>query len=167
MYLVSHGGAAFPDVEIVLQGEGVTAVLDGKTDIKNGITYNYFETIPDIPFTSAEAELPAGPDSVFTPNVSEKEDYSLCAQTLTMPIEMTGQNGAKLNQNIKIAATGCPKGITRVVTLTRAQKLAKALKACRTKYRGKSKKRKRVACEKQARRNYGHKATKTTKAKKK
>jgi DNA-binding beta-propeller fold protein YncE len=52
--------------------------------------------------------------------------------------------------------------------LTNAQKLAKALKACQKKYKGKSKskKKKRAACEKQARRLYGKKSTNHAKGKK-
>ena len=106
-YLVSHGGAAFPDVEFVLQGEGITLILDGKTDIKNGITYSRFESAPDAPFTIFETTLPAGPHSVLTPNVPEKEDYSLCKTSLAMPTQITGQNGAVINQTTNITRTGC------------------------------------------------------------
>ncbi len=37
-YLVSHGGAAFPDLVLILQGEGVTIDLTGSIDIKHGVT---------------------------------------------------------------------------------------------------------------------------------
>ena len=38
-YFVSHGGEAFPDLEIVLQGDGVKIILTGNTFIsKAGIT---------------------------------------------------------------------------------------------------------------------------------
>ena len=46
-------------------------------------------------------------------------------------------------------------GPTTRKPLTRAQKLTKALKSCRTKYKQKSKKGKRIACEKQAKKKYG------------
>jgi hypothetical protein len=107
--LVSHGGAAFPDVEFVLQGEGITVIVDGATDIKKGITYSKFETAPDAPFSSFETRLPEGPYSVLATNIPAKAKGSLCAQNLTMPTILTGQNGAIVNQTTKIAVSGCPK----------------------------------------------------------
>ncbi len=155
-YLVSHGGAAFPDVEFVLQGEGITLVLDGKTDIKAGVTYSRFESAPDAPFTVFETVLPAGPHGVLTANVPEREDYSLCKASLAMPTEITGQNGTVINETTNIAASGCGGVLpTKTVKLTRAQLLARALKACKRKYKHSHSK--RVACEKQARKHYAAK----------
>jgi hypothetical protein len=170
-YLVSHGGAAFPDVEFVLQGEGITLILDGKTDIKNGITYSKFETAPDAPFTTFETILPAGPHSALTTDVPESEDFSLCKQAssrLEMPTTIVAQSGKPIEQTTQIALTGCGGVLPyKAKKLTRAQKLAKALKACRTKYKSKSKKRKRLACEKQARKKYGPLKKKSSKKKSK
>jgi hypothetical protein len=106
-YLVSHGGAAFPDVEFVLQGEGLTLILDGKTDIKKGITYSRFDSAPDAPFTTFETELPTGPHSVLGAYVPATANYSLCGTSLAMPTIITGQNGAVIKQSTKIAVTGC------------------------------------------------------------
>jgi len=163
-YLVSHGGAAFPDVEFVLQGENVTVILDGKTDIKKGITYSRFETAPDAPFTKFETRFPAGPHSALTAFVPEKENFNLCnsASKLVIPTTIVGQNGATIEQTTKIALEGCGgvKG-TKVTKLTKAQLLAKALKTCRSKY--KKKKGKRVVCEKQARKKYGTHSKKASK----
>jgi hypothetical protein len=108
-YLVSHGGAAFPDVVFVLQGEGVTIDLDGRTQIKNGVTYSRFETVPDAPISSFETVLPEGPDSVLATRIPEKARGSLCGLKLTSPTTITGQNGAVLEQTTKLTVTGCPK----------------------------------------------------------
>jgi hypothetical protein len=168
-YLVSHGNAAFPDVEFVLQGEGVTLILDGKTDIKKGITYSKFETAPDAPFTKFETILPAGPHSALTANVPETEGFSLCkhASSLVMPTTIVGQNGKTIEQATKIALIGCGGVLgVKVRKLSRAQKLAKALTACRSKDKGKAKKSKRIVCEKQARKKYGPPPKKKTSKKK-
>jgi hypothetical protein len=62
--------------------------------------------------------------------------------------QVLAQNGAKINETTKISVTGCGK----TATLTRAQKLAKALKACHK--QDKKNKSKRQRCEKAARKKY-------------
>jgi hypothetical protein len=152
-YLVSHGNAGFPDVEFVLQGEGITLVLDGHTDIKNGITYSRFESAPDAPFTVFETILPAGPHGVLTPNVAESKHFSLCGEKLTAPTTIVAQDGATLQQNTPVAIAGCAQvKATKIKRLTRKQLLVKALKECRHKY--KHNKHKRQQCEKRARKRY-------------
>ena len=129
-YLVSHGGAAFPDLEIILQGENVTIILDGKTDIKKGITSSTFNTIPDAPVSSFELKLPTGKYSILATNIPEKLQYNLCGQTLNMPTQITSQNGASLTQTTKITTTGCPKA-------KKAKPHKKAKKAAKPKPRSK------------------------------
>jgi hypothetical protein len=148
-YLVSHGNAAFPDVEFVLQGEGITLILDGKTDIKEGITYSRFESTPDAPFTIFETVLPAGPHGVLTPNVPEAKQFSLCGERLEMPTTITGQNGAPLEQDTKVAISGCGEvQSARAHKLTLMQRLKRALVTCRHRYKHSTSRRER--CERQA-----------------
>jgi hypothetical protein len=140
--LVSHAAAAFPDVEFVLQGEnGIHITIDGKTDIKHGITYSRFETNPDDPFTLFEATLPAGPHSALTTYVPEKENYNLCKHTITMPTTIVAQSNTTIEQSTHITTTGC---YNKTPTKLRAR-----LKRCRTRY--KHSKRQRLACERRAR----------------
>jgi hypothetical protein len=108
-YIVSHGGEAFPDLEIVLQGENVTLVLVGNTQIKNGITSSTFKSVPDAPVSSFELKLPTGAFSILGANVPQSKKYNLCGQTLPMPTQITAQNGAVIKQTTKIAVAGCPK----------------------------------------------------------
>jgi hypothetical protein len=145
---VSHGGEAFPTLTLVLQGDGVTIDVVGSTFInKAGITSTTFKTVPDAPFSTFELTLPQGPDSALATNVPAKANYSLCGQKLTMPTEFVGQNGAVLNRSTPVTVTGCAKK----KSLTRAQKLAAALKVCHKKHNHA----KRAACERAAHRKYG------------
>jgi hypothetical protein len=150
-YLVSHGNAAFPDVEFVLQGEGITLILDGQTDIKKGITTSTFNNVPDAPVTTFETTLPEGPHSALTSNVPQSKRFSLCGQKLTMPTTITGQNGVVIQQQTKIPVLGCGA----VKAFSRSELLAKSLKKCRKQF--KHAKQKRGACERKARKRYGGK----------
>ncbi len=134
-YFVSHGGAKFPELIVVLQGYGVTIDLHGETFIsKAGITSSTFRTVPDQPVTSFELTLPQGPNSALAANgnlcsltktvlVKRKVTVRSKGRTRTvtrnvkttvpasllMPTAFTAQNGAVLKQNTPISVTGCPK----------------------------------------------------------
>jgi hypothetical protein len=156
---VSHGGEAFPSLVIVLQGYGVTVDLVGTTFIsKAGITSTTFKTVPDTPFNDFELTLPQGKFSALASNLPAKANGSFCGQKLVMPSEFIAQNGAALHQSTPVSVSGCAKK----KALTRKQKLARALKACKKTAKGK-----RAACVSEARRRFGAVKQKAKKSKKK
>lgn len=104
-YFVSNGGAAFPNLVMVVQGYGVTVELVGNTSIKNGITSSTFASTPDVPFESVQLTLPQGKFSALAAN------GALCKQKLVMPTVLVGQNGASLNQNTPIEVKGCSNAL--------------------------------------------------------
>jgi hypothetical protein len=128
-YLVSHGGAAFPDVVVILQGEGVTVNLVGGVNIKGGITTATYNGIPDVPIGQFELKMSEGPHSGLAANLPAKARGSMCGQKLVMPTTITGQNGAVVKQNTKISVTGCSKAKKKAKPkVKRSKKHAKAAK---------------------------------------
>ena len=110
VYLVSHGGAAFPDLVVILQGQGVRFNLTASINIsEQGITSSTFATVPDAPISSLELKLPEGPHSALAAALSAKANDNLCGTKLTMPTTITGQNNAQIKQSTKITVTGCSK----------------------------------------------------------
>jgi hypothetical protein len=153
IYLVSHGNAAWPDAELVLQGEGIEVILDGQTAIKKGVTTSSFLSVPDAPFESVEATLPEGPHSALTTNLPLKDHYSLCGRKLTIPTALSGQNGDAVNQNVRVAVQSCAAvKASKARRLTPRQRLTRALIACRKRYQHSHAR--KAGCERAARRRY-------------
>lgn len=127
---VSHGGAKFPDLDAVLQGDGVTVVLKGATEIneKTEVTSSNFNTVPDVPINSFQLTLPTGPYSALAAT------GNLCTETVTkrvkakhhgktiwvnrhvkrkrelkMPTTITGHNSAVIKSTTIIAVEHCAK----------------------------------------------------------
>jgi uncharacterized repeat protein (TIGR01451 family) len=115
-YLVSHGGLAFPNIEIVLQGEGIVVDLVGNINIKKSITTSEFKAVPDAPISTFELNLPEGPHSALA-----APGGNLCGQKLIMPTEIVGQNGAVENQQTRIEVEGCSNAL-----VVKSKKLGKA-----------------------------------------
>jgi hypothetical protein len=105
--LVSHANAAFPDLDLVLEGDGVRSILIGNTDIKKGITTTKFVATPDVPVSSITVNLPSGPHSALA------AFGNLCTKSLLLPTTLVGWNGATIKQNTRIKVNGCPPRILR------------------------------------------------------
>ncbi len=105
-YFVSHGGAKFPELIVVLSGDGVSVQLDGETFINGatGITSSTFRSIPDVPVSTFQLSLPEGPYSALA-----APGGKLCQSKLSMPTAFTAQNGLVVHQSTPIAVTGCAK----------------------------------------------------------
>jgi hypothetical protein len=102
-YFVSHGGAKFPELVIVLQGYGVTIDLYGETFIsKAGITSSTFAHVPDAPVSSFELLLPAGKGSALTAH------GNLCGGNLRTPTTIVAQNGVVIKEDPRVAVSDCP-----------------------------------------------------------
>ena len=103
VYYVSHGAEAFPDLDLVLEGDGVEVVLVGHTHIAHSsITTSTFETLPDVPVSNVTVKLPIGPNSALSSN------GRLCGANLIAPTTIIAQSGTKITQSTKIAVTHCP-----------------------------------------------------------
>jgi hypothetical protein len=102
-YFVSHGGAAFPNLDLVLEGDGVRVILVGDTEIKGAYTHSDFASLPDVPIESFSLSLPRGANSALSAN------GSLCKNTLRIPTTIVGQNGKKITQRVKIRVAGCKR----------------------------------------------------------
>jgi hypothetical protein len=118
VYLVSHGGEAFPDLDAILRGDGVEVVLVGHTHISSGgITSANFESLPDVPISSFSLDLGVGPHSALSAH------GNLCTANLAMPTTLVAQNGARITQRTKISAVGCTcPGVSHHLHLSHAKR---------------------------------------------
>ena len=99
--LVSHGGRAFPDIDLVLEGDGVQIVAVSTTDIEGDATSATFASLPDVPLTRLTATFPSGANALFGPSAA------LCAGHPRMPVRLVGQNGATVARTVTISVAGC------------------------------------------------------------
>ena len=130
-----HGGEAFPNLVIVLQGDGVTIDPARATPFisKTGIT-SARSRGPRQPVESFELTLPEGPYSALAANgnlcahvntVTVKKKVTVKVHgrkqtvtrtvnetqsaSLSMPTEFIAQNGATIHRSTPIDITNCPK----------------------------------------------------------
>jgi hypothetical protein len=115
-WLVSHGNEAYPNLDLILNGDGVTVILVGRTKVANSQITTSFNTLPDVPVSNISLYLPSGPNSVLGAN------GKLCRSKLSMPTTMIGQNLATILSAPVISVRNCPvevvKHSTRGATAT-------------------------------------------------
>jgi hypothetical protein len=97
--------AAFPNIVLVLQGEGVRINLTGGLFVsEKNITSVTFRTIPDVPIRRLDLTLPEAKTSILAASAG------LCTKKpLRMTTAITAQNGARLKPAVTVGVSGCKK----------------------------------------------------------
>jgi hypothetical protein len=106
-WLVSHGNEAYPNLDLIMSGDGVTVILVGRTKVANSQITTSFNTLPDVPVSNVSLYLPTGPKSLLTAN------GNLCRSKLTMLTTLVGQNRATILQSPLISVRNCPVEIVK------------------------------------------------------
>lgn len=116
--------SGLPQLRMVLRGAGLEVELVGDVTVaKDGSTYTTFASVPDVPITAFEMDLPQGPNSLLESN------RALCsAGSLAMRTDLRGQNGARRVRNVAVKVTNC-KSAKRKKSAKRTTKPAARTKA--------------------------------------
>ncbi len=102
VYLVAHGGSALPTLNLVLTADGINVSVVGTVALAGGVTTASFASIPDVPISSLNLDLPKGPRSLLATSAS-----SLCGLDLQIPTTLVAHNGATIVRNTPVAVSGC------------------------------------------------------------
>ena len=106
VYLRSSG-RKLPDIVAALNGQ-IDITLDGRVDtLRNGAIRTSFENPPDAPVSNFTLTLDGGAKGLLQNNTN------LCAHSLHVTADITGQNGKTANQN-PLLRTPCHKKHKRV-----------------------------------------------------
>ncbi len=106
-WLVSHGNEAYPNLDLILNGDGVTVILVGRTKVANSQITTSFNTLPDVPVSNVSLYLPSGPNSLLGAN------GKLCRSKLTMPTTLVGQNLTTILMSPVMSVRNCPVEVVK------------------------------------------------------
>jgi hypothetical protein len=105
-YIVAKGDN-LPKLSIYLEAKeypGVKLQLDGDIDInpKTNLTKTTFATVPDVPITSFDLDLPKGSHSALAAPGND-----LCQGTMKMITTIIAQSGTRIDRKEPVAVSGC------------------------------------------------------------
>jgi hypothetical protein len=92
-----------PDLVAHLKGQ-VTIDLDGRIDSHNGGIRTSFESVPDLPVSKFELDLPGGKGGLL------ENSRNLCQTPVKATVVAKAHNGKKANLNGVVGVSGCGKG---------------------------------------------------------
>jgi hypothetical protein len=109
VYVLSRGHAAAPEVALALRSEGVLIEVIGQTRVHDGFESASFNAVPDVPFSELDVIFEAGPHSLLAADLPAAEHGDMCPGRLSMPTQITAQNGAVVKQSTIIEVSGCAR----------------------------------------------------------